>query len=83
MKSLKDGLQVYALTFADERARNGILTISRCPFNMKGRGKAALLAQERLKGGRDGVGGRGRDAAPRKGGSCVCVCGGGDLNQKR
>lgn len=38
-KSLKDGLQVYALPFADERAENGILTISRCPFNMKGRRK--------------------------------------------
>lgn len=35
VRSLKDGLQVYALTFADERAQNGILTISRCPFNMK------------------------------------------------
>lgn len=39
MKSLKDGLQVYALPFADERAENGILTISRWPFNMKGRRK--------------------------------------------
>lgn len=74
MKSPKDGLQVYALTFADERAQNGILTISRCPFNMKGRGKAALLAQERLKSSRDEVGGgatRGR------------ILGGGDLNQER
>lgn len=34
VKSLKDGLQV-CVTFADERAENGILTISRCPFNMK------------------------------------------------
>lgn len=62
MKSLKDGLQVYALTFADERAENGILTISRWPFKMKGRRKRRSQPA-RLKGG------RGRDVAPCEGGS--------------
>lgn len=51
LKSPKDGLQVYALTFADERGPNGILTISRCPFYMKGC-ISNTLSQRRLKGER-------------------------------